>query len=198
MKSVKRAIIICWIMLIVCFIIKLFGGNWFEVICDNKHFIYICNYLDNHQALCYCISLPFYVASTFIILISCCNEPKPNIKQSIVLLVFIVFVWALQFLSMFVKMIAEIVMFVCLPFFIKLIKSGKAEWKSTLKKTWYCGIIGYAISFLFQVISLITKNIGIKVVDDNTLISLITTIDFYIMVALYFLYVKLKNKKGGE
>lgn len=198
MKAIKRAIILCWVMLIVCFIIKLIGGNWFEIICNNEHFIYICNYIDEHLILSYFIAFPVYIIPTFFLVLSCCMLPKPNWKQFLIIIIFLIIVWASQFIAMLVKMICEVIIFVTLPFIIRLISVGKSEWKTALKKTWYLGIIGCILNLTFQVISLITKNIGIKVVDDNTLISLILMIDYYIMIALYYLYVILKNKKEQQ
>ena len=43
----KRAIIACWVILIVCFIIKLFGGNFFNIISNNERFIQLCKFIDN-------------------------------------------------------------------------------------------------------------------------------------------------------
>lgn len=198
MKAIKRAIILCWIMLVICCIIKLFGGNWFEIICNNEHFIRICNYIDNHLALKYCIAFPIYLGSTYIILVACSLLEKPNYKQLIVIIGFIVFVWATQFISMLTKMIIEIIMFIALPFIIRLISVGKNNWKIALKKTWYLGIIGYLLALIFQVLSLVTRNIGIKIVDENILISFILMIDYYIMLVIYYLYVILKLKSQKE
>lgn len=198
MKAIKRAIILCWIMLIVCFIIKLFGGNWFEIICNNEHFINVCNYLDTHAVVRYCIAFPIYVVSTFFIICACSLCPKPNKKQAITILVCVSCVWFLQLFNQYVKMVFEILIHILMPFITRRLNENKELIKTTLKKTWYLGIIGYIISFVFQIISLITKNVGIKVIDDNTLISLIFMIDFYIMVALYYLYILLKNKKGEQ
>ena len=47
-KFIKRVIIGAWITLALCFVIKLFGGNFFNIICENENFIAVCNYADNH------------------------------------------------------------------------------------------------------------------------------------------------------
>ena len=47
-RYLKRVIIVCWIALAICFGIKLFGGNLFEIMCSNENFIKVCNYADNH------------------------------------------------------------------------------------------------------------------------------------------------------
>ena len=53
-KYIKRVIIVCWGALALCFIIKLFGGNFFQIICENETFIAICDYADKNL-WCYCI-----------------------------------------------------------------------------------------------------------------------------------------------
>lgn len=195
MKAIKRTIFLCWIMLIVCFIIKLFGGNWFEIMCDNEHFIYICNYIDERLWLKYIIAFILYVPSTFLLMLSCCLLPKPNWKQTITILAFIVVVWSTQFLSDIAKMVFEVVMFITLPTTTKIMGAEKTDLKTAIKSSWHLGVIGCALDLLFQVISLITRNIGIKITDTSTLITLILMIDYYIMIAIYFLYVTLKSKK---
>lgn len=190
MKAIKRAIIICWIMLIVCFIIKLVGGNWFEIICDNKHFINVCSYIDNHLVLKYIIAVITYLPSLFFVIISCSLLPNPNKKQAFIILIVLIIVWSTNFISVLIKSILEAIMIITLPIILNSVKWFVDEPKS-FKKTWFLGIIGYAFIVVFQLLSLITRNIGIKVVDDNTLITLILMIDYYIMVALYYLYIKL-------
>ena len=43
----KVLIIVCWIAYITCLIIKVCGGNRFEIATTNQRFIDVCNYIDN-------------------------------------------------------------------------------------------------------------------------------------------------------
>ena len=43
----KRAINLCWFLLFVCFIIKIFGGNFFNIVCEKENFVKLCNYIDS-------------------------------------------------------------------------------------------------------------------------------------------------------
>ena len=43
---IKRCIIACWILLGICLVIKLFGGNYFAILCTNERFIAVCNFVD--------------------------------------------------------------------------------------------------------------------------------------------------------
>lgn len=47
-KILRTAIIICWVVLAVCFIIKIFGGKYFEIATNNETFITVCEFVDNH------------------------------------------------------------------------------------------------------------------------------------------------------
>lgn len=195
MNSIKRTIILCWIMLIVCFIIKLFGGNWFEIMCNNEHFIYICNYIDQHAVVKHAISFVPYLLSTYLILCASSLIPRTNKTQTIVLFIIMSFVWSTQFINSYVKLFCEIVMYIVIPTILPCVGKEKIGFKKAIKKNWYRGIVGCALCLVFQIVSLITKNIGIKIVDDNTLVSLISIIDYYIMILLYYLYFLLKSKK---
>lgn len=188
MKPVKRAIILCWIMLVACFILKLFGGNWFEVICTNEHFIYICDFIDSHLILKYIIALFVYTIPSFFIILCCSKLPNPNKKQCIIIMTSLLIVWLSQFVSIATKSILEFINTIIIPIVLNFDKNNKII---SLKKSWYKGFIGYALIFIFQFISFITKNIGLVIVHDNMLISAILLIDYYIMIALYYLYIKL-------
>ena len=69
-------------------------------------------------------------------------------------------------------------------------------------KNWLKIIVGIALIFVFQFISLFVRSSGIYLESDSILIGLILSIDYYIMIVLYFLYSKSiykrkYNKKQG-
>lgn len=193
MKAVKRAIILCWIMLVACFIIKLFGGNWFEIICTNKHFISICNFIDKHIILQDIIAFILYVPSTFLILMSCSLIPKPNKKQILIISISLVVVWCSRYIHPAVKSVLEAVNTIAMPLALRIDDFRENGFSHTLKKVWYYGFIGCALIVVFQAISLIARNIGFNGIEDNTVISLILLVDYYIMIVLYYLYIRLKK-----
>ena len=51
------------------------------------------------------------------------------------------------------------------------------------------------MTFLFQFISLITKNLSINIVGKNTFITLIYGIDIYLMCFLYYIYRNYNKEK---
>lgn len=42
----KRAIVICWVLLFVCFAVKIFGGDFFNIICERDNFSKFCEFVD--------------------------------------------------------------------------------------------------------------------------------------------------------
>ena len=42
-------ILISWIALIICLIVKLFGGNWFELWLENDNFIKFCEVIQKYK-----------------------------------------------------------------------------------------------------------------------------------------------------
>ena len=196
MKPIKRAIALCWIMLVACFAIKLFGGNWFEVVCTNEHFIKVCNFIDEKFLLHQVSSYFIYVIPTFFILLSCCQVPKPSKTQLVVLICSLSLVWASKFIDIQLKTILEVVNTLFMPIVLRMCE--KEKFKETMKSRWFYGIIGYFLVLLFQLLSLFAKNIGIHFVSESLFVTFILLIDYYIMIALYYLYTKLRkeNRNG--
>ena len=189
MKPVKRAIILCWIMLVACFAIKLFGGNWFEVVCTNEHFLKLCDFIDSNIILENCIAYFLYVIFTTILLMAVCRETSFKIKNIIIIASSISVVWISQFINENVKFLLEIFSFIFLPIFIN-------KGKIPIKKVWYYGLIGISLDISFQMISFYIRGIKVAIIGDgNTLLSLILMIDYYIMILLHFLFVKQRKEK---
>ena len=44
----RRAIHICWVVLAVCLIVKMFGGNYFCIVCDNARVVAFVTWIDKH------------------------------------------------------------------------------------------------------------------------------------------------------
>lgn len=192
MKPIKRAIALCWIMLVACFVVKLFGGNWFEVVCTNEHFLQVCKFIENNRIVYETISFVMYVVPTVFIVLSFSLVPNPSAKQVAAIVYVLIFLWSTTFVSLNLKLFLEPIAFIILPIGLNYAKSKDTNFKSVLKKTWYYGMVGYAMSFSFQLISLLTRNLGIKIISDDVVVTFIMLIDYYIMLLLYYLYVKLK------
>ena len=198
MKPIKRAIALCWIMLVACFVIKLFGGNLFEIVCTNEHFSNLCRFVDENFWLSEIVGFVLYVPSTIIIMLSASLIPKPSKETTVEALIIIIAVWLTHYIGNVTKTICEILAFVVSPFLLNITQYDVYK-TDFVKKRWFLGIIGYVVVMIFQIISVITRNIGVKFTDDSLLITFFLMIDYYIMVLLYYLYVKLKkgDKSNG-
>ena len=192
MRPIKRAIILCWIMLVACFAIKLFGGNWFEVVCTNEHFSNFCEYVENNRAVYVSFSLFVYIIPTLFVILSVCNKPKPNKKELLFFLISLLVIRLSRYISTDLKSILELVFILLVPIFLDFVYTK--DIKMSFKKNWYRGIVGNALVLLFQTISLLTKNVGLKLLNDNLVVTYILLIDYYIMITLYYLYIKLKSE----
>jgi hypothetical protein len=107
---------------------------------------------------------------------------------------FVVFSWATQFIGVYVKFFTEIIVVLSCPITLRLLSNEYISSFETIKKTWYYGIVGFVLNLSFQAVSLITKDIGIKITDESTLITVILMLDYYIMMALYYFYNKLRKE----
>ena len=72
-------ITVSWILLVICLVIKLFGGNWFELWWDNEKFIAACNYVENNTILKISISCVNYLITGYMSLCCILNVKKLNL-----------------------------------------------------------------------------------------------------------------------
>ena len=187
-KYIKRVIIVCWVALALCFIIKLFGGNFFQIICDNQTFIAICEFCDNNWWASYIIGIANTLLSTYLFVLAVVQDIKLKLWKNIVLISTCVIGVAIKLWNTNIGWIFDIwQMFIMPAVFI-----GK-EWKQYWKI-----LVGVGLLLAFQLLSLFTKNIAIGTITSTNglVVSLIYSIDITIMLVLYFLYSYLiKTKK---
>lgn len=184
-KVVKTCIIVCWCILLACMIFKLCGSSAFDLAVKNERFIEICNWLDTEGRFClYVIGFIMSITSNTFILLASSLIYKPNIKQFALIECVNVPIWFLKFFFPKIGFGIECVMFIVVP--------------AIISKKWWSGFLGLALNFVFQVLSLFVRGQKIAIFADNTILSLVMSIDYYIMVALYYLYVVLINKNKKE
>lgn len=196
MRPIKRAIVLCWIMLVACFAIKLFGGNWFEIVCTNEHFLSFCKFFDERIILQDLLSLLFYSVSTSLVILSSSRKTNPSRHQLLFVVVSACAVWSLQLVSLTTKALVETIYIVFCPLIVNFLLGDSIFSKISAVKEIGFGAIGAALTWIFQVLSFVTRNIGVSFLGDTTLVALILMIDYYIMIVLYYLYVK--SKEGGN
>ena len=188
-KIIKRIIIVSWVALGICFLIKLLGGNIFEIVCNNQRFIAICNFADNNfLAKCIMGAISTFI-SLYFFLLAICSKFKYEKWELIVVIVTVMIGTIIKVVNQNIGMVFDIWQFIGFPL-ILLRKTPKKYWKIP---------VANALVLVFQFVSMVTKNIGISfVTDEGILISSIFSIDVIIMVVLYYFYSNLIILKKGE
>ena len=188
----KRAIILCWVLLIICFIIKLCGGNYFNIVCNNKNFIKFCNFIEN-SIIKYIIYLFSFIFSSYLLL----KIVKPDFKilslKSLLFLICCIIVWAFKLLielniftmnTLIVNILDFVILYILLVIFTK---------RPLLS------IFAVILLFVFSIISSLVKGIGIdSSITDNYFVAQIFLIDYYLMLVLSVLYSKKIQIKKKE
>lgn len=186
----KTLITACWVVLLCCFVVKLLGGNWFEIACSNEKFIAFCNWFKVGSLQYYILSGISYIGIHILIISTIIQHKISKSKTTLVIIIMLLFIHILKcildklFKISILLTIIDIIVYISCPFIFK-------------NKNWYRGIIGFLMILFFQFISLIVKNINLSNIDDNVLTSLIFMIDYYIMVILYYLYSTREEKTNG-
>lgn len=191
-RYLKRVIVVCWIALGICFGIKLFGGNLFEIMCANENFIKVCEYADNHFWADYALSVGYCLISNYFFILAVCGKWKFN---NVELIIFVITTFVVCFVKIFSNtfgLILDIWQVIIMPC-VFTIKEPKRHW---------IVILGNVMAFLFQTISMITRDLSFGIVTDyGLLISIIYSTDVTLMFILYYLYsniIKRKENKNGQ
>lgn len=186
----KTLITACWVVLLCCFVVKLLGGNWFEIACSNEKFIAFCNWFKLESIQYYIITGITSLIANSLCIMSMIKKQYKKDKLTIIIFCLLLITHIIRCLidkylhiQIFISFIDVLVM-VGIPLIIDI-------------KKWKRVIMGVIFILLFQTISLITKNLGVNNIDDNVVTSLIFMIDYYIMLLLYYLYTTREENNNG-
>ena len=188
-RLLRRVIVISWIALALCFVIKIFGGNFFEIMCENPNYKALCEYADSHFWCKYLLAFLSSFISISLYLLAIIKEYKFTRFQFIFSTISIALCCGIKLVFPNYGFIGDIWMSIITP----IIFLGKNF------KGYLAIVVAILLTLIFEIISLLVKNMAIKVIDDNTFISLIYMIDVYIMCFLYYLYrnYQKENKNMG-
>lgn len=184
----KRMIIVCWILLAICFGIKLFGGNFFSIVCTNETYIRVCDYIQN-TFWYWVLSFIFFYTSNLLFLLALYGKYKFTKKQLLIISLYLLIMYPIKCVFQiydiqYVGFILDLSIVFVIPFILKV-----PFWKQCLGFVLYNG---------FLLISMFIKNMGLVFIDQYVVSYLIFLIDFYIMLVLYYLYSNLiREKKEG-
>lgn len=188
----KRSIIICWVLLAICLVIKLFGGNFFGIVCTNEKFVKFCEYCDT-SFIRYIIYFIIFMFESIFLILTISPSMKLGNKRFIFYCISCIAFWIVKVLYEFGKIqisstLANIIPIVVL--YLLLAVFSKRPFMSVI-------IIIYQTAL--SVISSLIKNIGFGTTLTNSfLVASIFAIDYYILIVLTLLYSKKIYKKKGE
>lgn len=186
-RYLKRVIVVCWIALAICFGIKLFGGNLFEIMCENENFIKVCEYADTHIWAHYLIGSANCFISLYFFNLAIIQEYKYKWWQLLMVILTVFIGSGVKIVSGSIGLIFDIWQGFILPA-IFIGKEYKKYWKI---------LVANVLLFAFQACSFFIKNIHSAILGESTLIGLIFSIDVFIMILLYYCYCNI-SKKGEK
>ena len=185
-RYLKRVIVVCWIALAICFGIKLFGGNLFEIMCNNENFIKVCEYADNHFWADYILSSLYCFASTYFSTLAMCGLYKYNKIQLTIVICTVLVGTIIKYVSSFVGVIFDVWQMIIMPCVFTLKNSSRHKFV----------LLGNALIVIFQMASIYVKNIDYIIVTDyGLLIGIIYSLDVLLMIFIYYLYSNILSKR---
>ena len=191
-RYLKRVIIVCWIALAICFGIKLFGGNLFEIMCENENFIKVCEYADNHVWADFVLSSLYCFVSMYFLVLAMCGKYKYERWELIMLIATILIGTIIKIYSGVLGVIFDIWQMIVMPCIFTIKNTSRHKFV----------LLGNILLLVFQMASIYIKNIDyIIVTDHGLLIGIIYSLDVLLMIFIYYLYsnvlVKRKEKNDG-
>lgn len=182
---VIKTIWLCWFALIGCFIIKLFGGNYFEIMANSEEFINFCGFLERYYIhdVIKCI---FYCFNVWLLISIFSRKEIKELKMNLIIISIAIISWLIKRNFAIIGSVIETIILFGFPLFI---------FKERKLKTFICSLLGCLIVNILQLISLFVRNINPIIIKENFVIGLIMQIDYYIMLILYYLYyIKMKGR----
>lgn len=186
-RYLKRVIVVCWIALAICFGIKLFGGNLFEIMCENENFIKVCEYADNHFWAYYLINALYCFVSLYFFTLAICGKKSFRKWELLVVIATVIVGTLIKYFNQYVGLVFDVWQFIIMPCVFTLDN----------KRRHIYVIPANILLFVFQAISMFVKNIEFGILTyKGLLISMIYSIDVLLMVLLYYGYSNVIIMKG--
>ena len=177
-------ILISWIALIICLIVKLFGGNWFELWLENDNFIKFCEFVDNTQWLKMVLACGIYLITTLPAMCVFLNIKKFNLKLALLFIPLMVIKSFISWYVLLISYILDIIILILIPLIICKLKN----WKRV--------IFGNILVMLFQLLLIFLRNLNSGLNNfDSFIQQAIIQVDYYLMILLFYLYNTKKIEK---
>lgn len=182
-----------FIILIGTFIVKLFGVDYFGLDTGNEIIVWIDNFINKFHLEMVWYGITLYIYQYIIFSITCIDNSK---KMKIYTLCTLPIAIVIQILKTMINnvtlftIIDLLWLFMFAMIYIKSIKRSKIE-KYNITNYW----IYMLINFIFQLISIVVRDINIRTDYDNFIMSLVGNIDYLILSIISY---KLFFNIGGK
>lgn len=171
-KLIKVIWIALWVILAYFVVLKLLFHKWYPIVVENQIFINICSYLDNTLVLRHLIKLVFYFVSCNILILSGLTQKKYKTKkQFIIFNILLIITFLLKTFIAPIGTIFELIPIVILPIIMRKYKR-------------YIPLLVYLMINVWQFNNLLIRDIDLGVINNNTLLSLVIMMDYYIFIII--------------
>ena len=190
-KILSRTLFTYFSILFIVFALKMFGINYFGLNTDNKIINSINNFILNWKLEQVWFNLTLFINTYIILAITCNDNSKKMVLFSLLTMPlnvgirFLKQTYNLPFLFVFTDLLYLFILSIC---YIKIVKRDKVHKENVINYWMFMGI-----NFIFQLISLITRDVTITT-KNNFITYLILDVDLF---ALMFISYKLYFMKGG-
>ena len=179
-------ITVSWILLVICLVIKLFGGNWFELWWDNEKFIAACNYIENNTILKMVVVCVVYLMTTYPVLCIVMLKNKLNLKVNLIFIPIMILKSIIGWYIIPLAYILDFIIIILLPLIFNKFKN------------WKIVIFANVMVILFQGITIVVRNLSFNFNFNNTTMeNALYQIDYCLMILLFYLY-NFKRQKRKE
>lgn len=176
-KNFKVLILTCWALLLICLVIKLFGGNWFELNSENTKFIQFCEFIDNNLWFKMILYSIIAVTTTYPVICIMHDKKKLTLKQTIIYSILLIIKSIINWYITWIIYLFDLIIMILLPLLFNKFKN----WKRV--------IFVNILIVLLQFLCLIIRNLSFDFVFANSILEqLLIQIDYFIMVVLCYLY----------
>ena len=115
-RLLRRVIVISWISLALCFVIKIFGGNFFEIMCQNQRYKDVCNYVESHYWSKIIISFTSSMLCELLYILAIIEKYKLSVKELIITTMVVLCSCLMQIFFVQWSFITDVIMLFVLPF----------------------------------------------------------------------------------
>jgi hypothetical protein len=151
-------------------------------------YIKVCEFADNNLWAKFLLGFVYAFPSCYFYTLAVCQQTKYERWQLIIVVSTVILSTFVKLFNANLGLIVDLWQLLFMPF-IFILKDKKRLLNIPL---------GFALILTFQVISMFTKNVELKIMGDNMLVGAIFSIDVILMVLLYYAYSNLISKKGGK